>query len=575
MKLIKDLIKAILFVAIGIGLFLGIQKFITPRWNYPNTTENIYTQITAFENLDENIEQVIFLGTSHMMRGVSPLEIYQENKIVSYNLGTSIQTLEGSYFLAKEAFRTQDPKVIVLDVSSLFFSGVTSRNFDVSMRYILDSLPMNETKVEMARAYAEMTDLGNDTGTILRSEDTTERFISCFIPFLQYHSRWNEIGESDFRDYFAYKDDYTAGYHLGSVLVGGSTPLFGVNALAAELMAVNGVRDVYVYENGIRTAYETDEDIYSTEIVENNVEYLVKLRDLCEQNGATLLLTKIPTIISPISYTSAWTKFRYNAVKEVADRCGIDFLDLQYDADLGIDVTRDFYDGGMHLNANGTSKVSRYLGAYLKDRYSLEENANLTYENYVPYYNEMFDLVQLQIESDPIEYLNILAERSSRYTILMTVKYDMRTGLMPEEAQALSNLGLQIDWDNELKMRRSLIAVIDGGDVKYEAVTNRLLNYTYTLDNGSVVDMTSAGYYSGSTTSIQVDGNSMCRNSNGLNISVYDKEMGIFVDVAAINFCDVFDATTGWGSHTVSHSTSRVSSALRDAEFIKVLQYEN
>lgn len=181
MKLIKDLIKFILFTAIGIGLFLGIQKLITPRWNYPNTTENIYTQITAFENLDENIEQVIFLGTSHMMRGVSPMEIYQEDNIVSYNLGTSIQTLEGSYFLAKEAFRTQDPKVIVLDVSSLFFSGVTSRNFDVSMRYILDSLPLNETKVEMARAYAEMTDLGNDTGTILRSEDTTERFVSCFI----------------------------------------------------------------------------------------------------------------------------------------------------------------------------------------------------------------------------------------------------------------------------------------------------------------------------------------------------------------------------------------------------------
>ena len=187
----------------------------------------------------------------------------------------------------------------------------------------------------------------------------------------------------------------------------------------------------------------------------------------------------------------------------------------------------------------------------------------------------MFDLVKLQIESDPIEYLNMLAERSSRYTILMTVKYDMRTGLAPEEAQALSNLGLQTDWDNELKMRRSFIAVIDGGDVKYEAVTNRLLNYTYTLDNGSVVDMTSAGYYSGSTTSIQVDGSSMCRNSNGLNISVYDKEMGIFVDVAAINFCDVYDATTGWGSHSVSHSTARVSSALRDAEFIKVLQYEN
>ena len=128
MKIIKDLIKAVLFLAIGIFLFLGLQKFITPRWNYINTSENIYTKITAFENLDENIEQVIFLGTSHMRSGVSPIEMYRDNHIVTYNLGTSIQTLEGSYFLAKEAFRTQNPKVIVMDTSSLFFSGVTSRN---------------------------------------------------------------------------------------------------------------------------------------------------------------------------------------------------------------------------------------------------------------------------------------------------------------------------------------------------------------------------------------------------------------------------------------------------------------
>lgn len=575
MKLIKDLIKALLFIAIGIGLFLGIQRLLTPRWNYPNTTENIYTQITAFENLDENIEQVIFLGTSHMMRGVSPLEIYQDEKIISYNLGTSIQTLEGSYFLAKEAFRTQDPKVIVLDVSSLFFSGVTSRNFDVSMRYILDSLPMNETKVEMAKAYSEMSDLGDDTGTILRSEDTTERFVSCFIPFLQYHSRWNEIGESDFRDYFAYKDDYTAGYHMGSVLVGGATSLETVNATAAELMLVNGVRDTFVYENGIRRAYETEEDIYSTEIVDNNIEYLAKLKELCDQNGAALLLTKIPAIASPINYTSAWTKFRSAAVREVADRYGIDFLDLQYDADLGIDVSKDFYDGGMHLNANGVSKASGYLGAYLKEHYGLEENVNLTYESYLPYYRKMMDLVALQIETDPIEYLNILAERSSRYTILMAVKYDLRTGLSTEEAHALSNLGLQSDWDNEVKMRRSMIAVIDGGDVKYEAATNRTLNYTYTLDNGSVAEIMSSGLYSGSNSSILVDGSNMGKNGNGLNITVYDKELGIFVDVASINFCDVYDEVTGWGRHTVSHSTNRISTALRDAEFIEVLQYEN
>lgn len=45
-----------------------------------------------------------------------------------------------------------------------------------------------------------------------------------------------------------------------------------------------------------------------------------------------------------------------------------------YAEELGIDWKSDTLDGGDHLNEAGATKVSKYLGTFLKERYGLTDH---------------------------------------------------------------------------------------------------------------------------------------------------------------------------------------------------------
>ena len=113
--------------------------------------------MNTFYNQQEGVDQVLFFGTSHSEFGVSPMEIYEDSGIVSYNLSTSSQPIEVTYHLLKSALETQAPNVVMLDVSSLFFDDTINT---AAWRYVLDGMPFCETKIEMAMEFAKYV---NDT----------------------------------------------------------------------------------------------------------------------------------------------------------------------------------------------------------------------------------------------------------------------------------------------------------------------------------------------------------------------------------------------------------------------------
>ena len=132
---IINLIRAFVFIIIGGLLLITLDRVFLPKWSYPQAYNTSY-QMETFWNLPNNTNEVLFLGTSHMMCGISPVEIYEKNGIVSYNLGTASQPIQGTYYLLKEAFKYQSPKVIVLDVSNLFYP----RTDDFAWEYIFHNL---------------------------------------------------------------------------------------------------------------------------------------------------------------------------------------------------------------------------------------------------------------------------------------------------------------------------------------------------------------------------------------------------------------------------------------------------
>lgn len=94
-------------------------------------------------------------------------------------------------------------------------------------------------------------------------------------------------------------------------------------------------------------------------------KYLNKIVELCKKNGAELLLVKTPSV-----YTWSINRSRY--VSEFADRNNLKFIDFNTNyAESGIDLKFDTRDRGNHLNNNGASKVTRFVGDFIDSNFTI------------------------------------------------------------------------------------------------------------------------------------------------------------------------------------------------------------
>lgn len=102
-------------------------------------------------------------------------------------------------------------------------------------------------------------------------------------------------------------------------------------------------------------------------------EYLCKIKDYVTSKGGELLLVSVP---SPTN----WSTQKHNATSELADRLGLDFIDMNHDADeIGIDWSIDTKDGGNHLNFEGAFKLTEYFEKILISKYNLPNHKNDSY----------------------------------------------------------------------------------------------------------------------------------------------------------------------------------------------------
>jgi hypothetical protein len=91
------------------------------------------------------------------------------------------------------------------------------------------------------------------------------------------------------------------------------------------------------------------------------MDYLDRMRMLCEENGAELVLVK-----SPVEWPHWYEEWdaQLKSYAEEMDLCYLNFVPLA--SDIGLDMKTDTYDGGLHLNRTGAEKYTKYLGEYLK-----------------------------------------------------------------------------------------------------------------------------------------------------------------------------------------------------------------
>jgi len=95
-------------------------------------------------------------------------------------------------------------------------------------------------------------------------------------------------------------------------------------------------------------------------IPETNKDYVYNIAEFCESNDIKLIFASCPS-------TTNCSMIRHNAVAKLAEELNVEFVDLNLLNDqIGIDWSTDTRDNGQHLNNAGATKVTEFIGNYLK-----------------------------------------------------------------------------------------------------------------------------------------------------------------------------------------------------------------
>ena len=348
----KIFIKLTVFILIFVLLWAGFQYVFSYDWN---RSERMGTRYNALLEEPAGSIDVLMMGASNIFADLSPAVIWEKTGITSFNLGTSDNIPLLMYYQLQYLLKVQNPKLLILDVSSL--SNGTAQDvteeYEYVYRKLIDTMPDFSIKMAMIR----------DVCTRYESQD----FKSYLFPLLRYHDRWEELSNRDFNHSISEKTyrPFTKGCHLNT-----------------KIRKLKWPGDVFSYE---------------TEEIPLYTEYYQKMIDLCKENGTQVLLVLFPKTDSRYA--------DYEVAAQLAEKNGLPFVSyITADdfAKMDIQVETDFYDRH-HLNLLGQKKFSGHFAEYLSENYDLKDHRNeagfeswqRTVEEYEAYYNEKKDNMKI------------------------------------------------------------------------------------------------------------------------------------------------------------------------------------
>ena len=473
------------FLFIGLILLFYVQNALIPIGVRRENVKKMYEEIGEIENLD-----VIFMGTSHVYNGISPMELYLNYGITSYDLATSAQPVELLPDLLSEVFLNSSPQIVAVDVSRFFKSD----DEDSYWRYVIDNVPNSSLKLNIAKKYL--------------SYNKNAGFLSCFFPIITYHDSWQTLLSSNYFRPSEYRFSFM-GYRMVDYWVPAS--LSGNDHLDSFLQQIDA----------------------NPSIEANAKDIIDELNSLCKKNNSHLVLIKVPTMVLPTHYLGAWTMQKHTVIKEICQELGVDFYDLQYDYDAKIDWNKDTCDGGRHLNHLGAKKISNVLGKIFQNQNLSPTRTCLFYEKRVEKYKKMEAISSIQLCSKLDDYVNKI--KGNEYCIIVAADQDFTAGLDEEDYCLLETLGLKKIKDAQYM--DSYLAFIGYGEVS-EYLGKELLESDFKV--GDVIfHAQSAGYPYGTHAKISSSSGTDVSNSRGLNFWVIDRKTGILID--CVNFDTFLD----------------------------------
>ena len=288
-------------------------------------TERKSSQFKLAPFFSENVDyDAVFLGTSHVLNAILPMELWDQYGILSYDLAAHGAPLPTVYWMLRLALDHCTPQVVVVDCMALEDNRKTSASYS-QVHDALDGMPLGWTKVQA------VADLLNDP---YRDDDPSgekREPLGLLWDFSVYHNRWDDLGEGDFNP--------TRTRQRGAQM---------------------------------KTAYAANPKSYdlldSSEVLPENttgIDYLRKIIELCRSRGIKIVLTFLPFPADETNQRSA------NTMVRIAEEYGIPCVNflrdpvIRYETDMANET---------HVNFAGAQKLTSWMGQYLKDTFGFPDH---------------------------------------------------------------------------------------------------------------------------------------------------------------------------------------------------------
>lgn len=455
----KKLVVGVISAVVVIVMFFALQRLVIPKYAGDTPLEGSFTA----EYYDENTEHdVIMVGDCEVYENFDPMVLWSEYGITSYIRGNAQQLVWQSYYMLEDTLKREKPKVVIYNVQSLVHGEPQREEYN---RACLDGMKWSKTKVDAINAsmckgenlvdYAVPILRFHSRITELTQEDVKYYFEPRKITHNGYYMRIDTLpaSQSDMADpswLLGTEEEKNAAQQGENEI---DDPWAEIDALSDEDAddseqwedsaedtdegqwedsaedTDNGEQweeDSAEEDNAgeiddpwaeIEGADETDEEEGSAIVEPGAVSarssedkgkqfssyamgYLDRMRKLCQEEGIQLILIKAPSL------APQWYDSQNQQVVDYAEKNALPYINFyELLEETGIDYETDTYDGGLHMNYSGATKLSHYLGKYLTDGENVhcedhrgDANLSKVYEEKLQFQEKMKEAQQKELD---------------------------------------------------------------------------------------------------------------------------------------------------------------------------------
>lgn len=312
-KFSKSSIKILSFLLVFVLLLEGMSITVFSK-KAATQYQNSFSKSCSFTTEPKNSIDIALIGSSDLYSGFVPVELWDNYGYTSTVISTPKQTVQRSYTFLEELLNVQSPRLVVIE-TDMFYQGVPLEK---------------KAQIEIDKPkYLSVISKAKKIIKLISTFPIGENLENHFTVFM-FHDTWKTLKTNQLKKFIRNDSEITCehGYNFNKI--------------------------IYPIKDNDRMAATNEIEA----IPDENVPYIQKMLDTCKQRGIRVMLIEMPSLTS-------WNYARYNAVKQLADNNGVEFIDLNLKENFNtaqFNCEKDYRDNGNHLNYYGAVKATDFLG---------------------------------------------------------------------------------------------------------------------------------------------------------------------------------------------------------------------